>query len=489
MTKRKADAKSAGSDLEVAERTLPHDLDAERCVLGAILLHNDAYLQAVQHVRRNDFFRDSHRRVFEAMERLLERPQGCVDMITLKDELAKRNDLDEVGVAYLAKLVDGIPRSTNVKHYAQIVAEKSQLRNIIYASNAMLTEAYSAEESAASILKSADQTLVELQYGRSSGAMQSLAHGSQAMLSRLEYLSQHRGELRGLDTGFQSINDQTMGWTRGDFIVVAARPSIGKTAFTLNTAVAGAKSLRLDGGKPHVAIFSLEMRAEQLHFRMLSSLSGVAATTIIGGWMTDDQWGPLASAVGVMDELNIHIDDTPAVSLANVRAACRRLRAEHGLDLVIVDYVQLMSEEGARRGANRAEALAFLCGGLKQIARELDVPLIGLSQLSRASDKRDDVRPRLSDLSESSAFEKDADIVCFLHRKDHRAGGCTNFIIEKQRNGPTATLNLTFDREFQRFTDGGEEPAPTETEKQANKKADDQHAKVKAIIKHRQKQH
>lgn len=472
MTKRKAPKPA-----EIDELTLPHNLEAERSVLGAVLLHNEAYLEAAKHLRPDDFFRDAHRRIFASMGRLLEQPGGAVDLITIKDDLGKRGDLDVVGgPAYIAALVDGMPRSTNITHYAAIVRDRSLLRALIATGNHLVTCAYVGEEAGVDLLHQADRAIVDLQHGAANGRMRSTASSNAELREALEYRHAHKGELTGVETGFASINELTSGWQAGDMIVIASRPSIGKTALVMNCAVAAART-----GK-RVAVFSLEMRRQQLEFRLLASMSGVPLSVLLGGWVErEDQWAALSQAIIDLNQLSINIDDAASRTVQDIRAECRRLRADGGLDLVIVDYIQLMHGTVDRRGATRNEEIADISRKLKILADELTTPVIVLSQLNRAGEARSDPRPKLSDLRESGALEQDADLVCFLHRRHHRESGTTNFIVEKQRNGPTGTLNLTITRETTRFTDGGLDEIPTLEERQA----EDKDAKVRAIIRRR----
>lgn len=474
MTKPRA--KSAPVD----ELTLPHNLEAERAVIGAVLLGNDGYHTAARYIRHADFFRDAHRRIYHSIERLLDQPHGVVDFLTLKEDLAKHGDLEEAGgPAYVASLIDGVPRSANIAHYARIVKDKSLLRQIIAHGQALVTDAYIGEEGADALLLRADKTFVEMQHGHSHGRMRALNASIGELGEDLEFRHAHRGELTGIDTGFASLNQMTLGWQNGDLILVAARPSIGKTSFVVNgCAVAAARQ-----GK-RVAVFSMEMRRRQLEYRILSSISGVPLSTLLGGFTSEShEWMGVTQATGEMAALPIHIDDSAGHTAWSIRAACRRLRAEGGLDLGIIDYIQLMGSSLDRRGANRNEEITDTSRKLKVLADELGIPLIVLSQLSRAGEGRSDPRPKLSDLRESGALEQDADLVVFLHRKHHRESGVTNLILEKARNGPTGTLNLTINRETTTFFDGGEEPAPTEAEIAAEK----HDAKVKAIIRHRKR--
>lgn len=461
----------------VAERTLPHNIDAERALLGAILIHNDAYLQATKHVAARDFFRDVHRRIFEGIATLLDRPGGSCDLVTLREELTRRGDIEEVGIGYVASLTDGVPRSMNVSYYAQIVREKARLREIIYTSNKLTASAYEAEETADNLLNQADRAIIDLRHGHSAGRLLSVKASHERLLEELEYRVAHKGQLTGVPTGFQSIDDMTMGWQPTDMIIIGARPSIGKTTFVLNSAVAAARSMRPTGEARRVAIFSLEMRRLQLELRLLSSLSGVPLTTIMGGWVTDEQWGPLTHAMGELAELDIIIDDRASRTVWDIRGDCRRLIAEGGLDLVVIDYVQLMQGEDEK--ARRYETVTDISRKVKLMAGDLALPVILLSQLSRASEDRPDPRPKLSDLRESGALEQDADLVCFLHRKHHRESGTTNFIIDKGRNIEGGTVNLTLYRELTKFEDGGEDPPPPPPKE---KKEQDEHARTRAFL-------
>jgi len=471
-----------------AERTLPHDLEAERAVLGAIILHNDAYAEATKWITEHDFMREAHRRCWCAVTRLLDRPGGSCDLLLLRAELDRTHDLEEVGgVGYVAGLVDGVPRSTNVRSYAQVVRDKSQLRGVIYAANRMLTSAYDGDVPATDVLAEADKEIVTLQHGAMDSRMASVARTPGRLLEVLEHRVANRGQLLGVNTGFQSINDLTMGWQRGDVVVIAARPSIGKTTLVLNSAVAACETALPDGRFPRGAIFSMEMKREQLELRLLSALSGVQLTSLNGGWIGDESWTAITDALGRIEKLNMNIDDAPGRTVSDIRRECRHLRSDAGLDFVVIDYVQLMRGTLERRGANRNEEITDISRRLKELAGELNVPILLLSQLNRAAEGRSDTRPKLSDLRESGALEQDADLVCFLHRRHHRESGVTNFIVEKARNGPTGTVNLTMHRETTCFTDGGEETPEQKKAAAAETAADKEHARVRAIIKHRSK--
>lgn len=437
-------------DLDV--RTLPHNLEAEKALLGGVLVQGSSFDRAATIVRPADFFRRAHRTIFGHLGKLVE-ARVAIDLVTLLDSLGAAGELEECGgAAYISSLADGVARSTNVAHYAAIVLEKATLRRIIMAGNAALSRAYLAEDRSVEIVASLDRELLALQRG-DAGDFTDLSTRRQAIYEQLEYRHEHRGQLSGVDTGFATLNELTLGWQAGDLIVIAARPSIGKTAFTLNTAIAGARAT----GKA-VAIFSLEMRQRQIENRLLATLSGVHLSNIMDGRFGELDFEKMAAALTDLEQLPILINDRAGQTRWDVRAACRRIRAERGLSLVIIDYVQLMHGSTERRGATRNEEITDISRGLKILADEVAAPIIVLSQLSRAGDKRADSRPILSDLRESGALEQDADAVLFLHRKHHREGGRTEAILEKQRNGPTGTVNLELSRETQTFVDAGLEP-------------------------------
>ena len=445
-------------------RALPHDLTAERSVLGAILVDNGAYAR-VENLRADHFFRDAHRRIYAALARLLDRPKGTADFVTLRAELARAGDLDDVGgPVYLSDLVTGVPRATNVRYYADIVMGHALRRATIAAAQKIVAQAYEAETDVETLLQHADVAMLNLRHGND-GNMLSLAESQRGLVADLEYRFTHRGELMGLPTGFASIDAFIGGWSPGDMNIVAARPSIGKTTFVMQSAVATAESTRRDGTLRRVAVFSMEMKRLQLEYRILSMLSGVPVTLLLGGWVPDHatpQWEAIATAQSRMTAMGLHIDDTPAQTVTQIRGKCRRLLAEGGLDEVVIDYVQLMAGEVTRKGANRNDEITDISRRLKMLAGDLNCPVLVLSQLNRAGASRTDPTPKMSDLRESGSLEQDADMVTFLHRKNHKESGPTQFIIEKARNGPTGTLMLTIERDTTRFQDGGALPSPEE---------------------------
>lgn len=442
-----------------AERTLPSNLEAERSVLGAILIHNDAFDPATAVLRGEDFYRDAHRRIFNAMARLMER-KSVIDFVTLKEELGRSGDMEHVGgPAYLSGLTDGVPRATNVKSYAGIVRDKAVLRNVIYAANKVLTDAYDAEESVDEILSRADRSFLDLSTtGRNEdGRMVAMADSMGEMFARIEHRHEHRGELQGVTSGFKEVDELTLGYQPGDLVIMAARPSIGKTSSTIHTIIAAAEMQKVRS-----VVFSLEMRRSQLQDRILAVLSGVDARRIRSGHFGAADFDAIGAAMERMRALPITIDDKAGRNALYIRQACRRLKAEQGLGLVVIDYVQLMPGCLEGRNPTRNEQVTDIATRLKELADDLSCPIILLSQLSRANDKRPDPRPKLSDLRESGSLEQVADIVAFLHRRHHREGGTTKFILEKARNGPTGEVNVTVDLDTQRWSDGGEDPPEPE---------------------------
>jgi replicative DNA helicase len=437
----------------VAERTLPHNLEAERSVLGAILLHNDAFNLAAEVIDSHDFFRDAHRRIFDKMVKLAERGDA-IDLVTLKEELGRSGDLEEVGgPAYITALVDGVPRSMNIEHYARIIKEKATLRSLIFSANKILATAYEAEEEADAILDQAEHAIFAIADQNVRDGFVSLRALARGSLDTIEKLHARKELVTGVPSGFTDLDAMTSGFQSSDLIIVAGRPSMGKTSLVLNVAQHVGTKTDLT-----VGMFSLEMSKEQLFLRMLTAEARIDAHRLRGGFLGERDWGRLSQAIGTLSETKIFVDDTPSIGVLEMRAKCRRLAAEHGLNLVIVDYIQLM--QGRGRFENRTLELASISRSLKGLAKELSVPIVVLSQLSRAPESRADHRPQLSDLRESGALEQDADVVIFIYREDQYvdrsqpptdAQGVAELIVGKQRNGPTGVVKLAFIREFTRF--------------------------------------
>ena len=431
------------------EKTLPHNLEAERTVLGAVLVDNAAFSSAAEVLTREDFYRESHRRIFEAMAVLAERSQP-IDLVTLKNELLRGGALEAAGgAAYLGSLLDGVPRISNVEHWSRIIKERAVLRNLIHASNRIVQSCFEGEDEAAVLLDRAEKAIFDIAERRIRQGFVGIREIVKESFRTIDQLSQSKEIVTGLPTGFADIDEMTSGLQKGELVIVAARPAMGKTSFCLN--VAQHASMR--AGET-VGIFSLEMSKEQLVLRMLCSDSRVDAHKLRTGRLQEKDWARLAKAYADLSASKVFIDDSSALSPLEMRAKCRRLRAEHGLGLVIVDYLQLVT--GSGRAENRQQEISAISRSLKGLAKELAVPVVALSQLSRAPEARTDRRPQLSDLRESGALEQDADIVMFIYREEEykpsdENRGIAEIIIGKQRNGPTGTRKLAFIKEFTRF--------------------------------------
>ncbi len=437
------------------ERALPHNLEAERSVLGAILLDNHMLNTAVEKLRPNDFFLDHHRRIYERMIGLGE-AQKAIDLVTLTEELIRKGELDAAGgAAYLAQLVDGVPRISNVEHYARIVKEKSMLRNLIHTAHSIEQQALEAEEDADLLLDRAESRIFELADDRIRAGFIGVKELVKDNYELIERLVSEGRRITGISTGYDQLDNLTSGLQKSELIILAARPSMGKTALALNIAENVATRLR----KP-VGVFSLEMSKESLLMRLLSSHGRIDSHRLRTGHFKRDDWREMSAALADLAEAPVWIDDTASSTVTEMGAKARRLKKDKGLDLLIVDYLQLMTARG--RFGNRNEEVSSISRGLKALAKELRIPLLVLSQLTRAPE-RDDRRPQLADLRESGAIEQDADVVMFINRPnfyktdipdEERAKA--ELIIAKQRNGPTDLLRYVFLSKFTRF----EEQAP-----------------------------
>jgi replicative DNA helicase len=438
------------------EKTLPANLEAERSILGAILLDEKAVLLVFEILKPQDFYLDSHRRIFENMLQLMNisRP---IDLVTLKDELQRANELESVGgAAYLASLTDGLPRALNIEYYAEIVREKSTLRRLIQISNEIMARSYQDEESAQEILQQVETAIFDIAKQQFRSGFSSISPVVSNVFKQIEELSNRKVPITGLETGFADLDRMTLGMHKGDLIIVAARPGLGKTSICLNIA----EHVAIRKHKT-VGIFSLEMSKEQLVKRLLCGEARIDANRVNTGYLSKEDWRNLSRASGDLSETKIFIDDAASVSVAELRTKSRRLSLEeHGLDLIIVDYLQLMAGS-TQRYENRTQEISQISRGLKGIAKELEVPLIAVSQLSRAIESRtgEHRRPQLSDLRESGSIEQDADVVLFIYRDDannpneESKGIEAELIIGKQRNGPTGTVRVAFSRQFTRFDD------------------------------------
>ena len=438
------------SDITLS-RQLPHSLEAERSILGSILLEARALHQAQEILREEDFYRDGHRRIYRVMASLANR-SSAIDAVTIKDELLRAGDLDAVGgTAYIGSLVDGVPRSANVEHYAKIVKEKAILRSLIGAGNRIVNLCFEGEAGAESLLDEAQKQVFSIAEGNLRSGFVPMRDVAIPTLEYIDQLQQRRELITGIPTGFERLDELTSGFQNGDLIIIAARPSMGKTALALNIAQHAA----IRDGRT-VGIFSLEMSREQLFMRMLCAEAPVDAHLLRTGRLGRGEWANLHKAFERLTEAKLFIDDSPGLTIFEMRAKARRLQAERGLDLLIVDYLQLM--RGGSRYEGRTQEVSEISRSLKSLAKELRVPLIALSQLSRAPEQSGgDQRPKLSHLRDSGAIEQDADVVLFIYREEmykqtEENRGLAELIIGKQRNGPSnETIRLVFLKQLTRF--------------------------------------
>jgi replicative DNA helicase len=432
------------------ERTLPHNVDAEKSVLGSILVNNENYYRVIETLRPEDFYHAAHRVIYRKMVELIERSK-VIDLITIQEELVRASQLESAGgITYVASLLDGIPHLVNIDHYIEIISEKALMRQMINSANKIMAECFDQAEPAEEILDRAEQALFDLSEKRLRTGFISVKDMELPATKLLEKLYTEREMITGVATGFRDLDRMTSGLQSSDLIILAARPSMGKTALCLNIA----QQVALHKNLP-VGMFSLEMSKEQLLMRMLCSEARVDAHKVRTGYLSKDDFRKLIDSLGRTTQAPIFIDDSSTLTVMEMRAKCRRLKAEHGLSLIIVDYLQLMSGYG--RTENRTQEISGVSRGLKALAKELHVPVLALSQLSRAPEQRQgDHKPLLSDLRESGSIEQDADVVMFIYREEvykpsEENAGLAELNIAKQRNGPTGTVKLAFLREFTRF--------------------------------------
>jgi replicative DNA helicase len=437
------------SDL-FADRIPPQNIEAEQAVLGAIFLESAALTLASEVLVPEDFYRASHQKIFHAMLKVADKGEP-VDLVTVTAELADAKMLEEVGgVSYLSELANSVPTAANVEYYARIVEEKSILRRLIRTATSIAQEGYTREDEVDDLLNEAEKKIMEVSQRKNTGAFQNIKDILVQTYDNIEMLHNRKGEVTGIPTGFIELDRMTAGFQRSDLIIVAARPSVGKTAFALNIAQNVATKTN-----ENVAIFSLEMSAQQLVMRMLCAEGNINAQNLRTGKLTPEDWGKLTMAMGSLSNAGIYIDDTPGIRVSEIRAKCRRLKQESGLGMVLIDYLQLIQGSGRNR-ENRQQEVSEISRSLKALARELDVPVIALSQLSRSVEQRQDKRPMMSDIRESGSIEQDADIVAFLYRDDYYDKESENkniieIIIAKQRNGPVGTVQLAFIKEYNKF--------------------------------------
>lgn len=437
------------SDL-YADRLPPQNIEAEQAVLGAIFLEPSSLTLASEILIPEDFYRAAHQKIFNVMLKLNDLGKA-VDLITVTEELAASKILEDTGgVSYLSELAGSVPTAANIEYYARIVEEKSLLRRLIRTATGIASDGYSREDEVETLLSEAEKSILEVAQRKNAGAFHNIKDVLVRTYDNIESMHNRVGDITGIATGFAELDRMTAGFQRNDLIIVGARPSVGKTAFALNIS----QNVATKTGE-NVAIFSLEMGAEQLVMRMLCAEGNIDAQRLRTGSLTDEDWGKLTMAMGSLASAGIFIDDTPGVRISDIRSKCRRLKQEHGLGMILIDYLQLILGSG-RSGENRQQEVSEISRSLKQLARELQVPVIALSQLSRGVEQRQDKRPMMSDIRESGSIEQDADIVAFLYRDDYYDKESENkniieIIIAKQRNGPTGTVQLAFVKEYNKF--------------------------------------
>lgn len=437
-------------DRPSGSRIPPHNIDAEQSVLGSILLKDDGFLNVNEVISADDFYRESHRLIFKAMIELFDRSEPH-DLVTITSHLNDANQLETVGGAsYLASLTSIVPVTANIKSYARIIRQKSILRKLINASSDIANRCFEEQNDIDNLVDKAEQTIFEIAGNKNSTVFTSLKSIIPESFKTIEKLSERRELITGVPTGYTELDKMTAGFQPSDLIILAARPSMGKTALALNIAQHAALV-----DKTGVAVFSLEMSKEQLAMRLLSSVGRVDSQTIRTGRLRDEDWNPLSRAVGMLSEAPIFIDDTPALSVSEMRSKMRRLASHNDVGLILIDYLQLMR---GRTVENRTQEISEISRSLKALAKEHKVPVLALSQLNRGLESRTDKRPMMSDLRESGAIEQDADVICFIYRdevynksEDNPDKGIAEIIIGKQRNGPTGVTRLFFKKEFTTF--------------------------------------
>ena len=434
---------------EITKRIPPQSLEAEQSVIGSMIMDREAIESVKDTINDEDFYHPDLKIIYEIIVELYNTNRP-VDLVTLQTALSDRNVLDQVGgIEYLSKLAMAVPTSTHAKHYALIVKEKSTLRRVIKATQEISAEAYDGSQPVDGVLNAAEEKIFNIVQNRDSGEFTSVAELVNPMLNKLEQLTKNQGKVTGISTGFLDLDYRTAGLQPSDLVLIAARPSMGKTAFALNVVQHAAVR-----EKKVCAMFSLEMSKDQLLNRMVCSEAMVDAQKVRTGDLADDDWSKISMGAVILAESPIYIDDTPGITIADMRAKCRKLKMEHGLDLIMIDYLQLMSGNGKTQ--SREQEISEISRGLKALAREMSAPVVALSQLSRACESRADHRPMLSDLRESGAIEQDADVVMFLYRDeyyhpDSEQKNQAELIIAKQRNGPTGTVNLVWIGQYTKF--------------------------------------
>ena len=437
--------------MEDVTRIPPHSVESEQSILGSILLDKDAIITVSETIRPSDFYKEAHKIIYECMLKLSNKNEP-IDLITLTEELKKQGHLDDVGgISYITSLSTIVPTTSNVKYYADIVKEKSVLRQLIKASNDIINLGYENSVKVEEVLERAEKRIFDISQEKASDDFKSINEVLVDAYDMIEKLYTNKSDVTGITTGFKDLNKKINGLQRTDLILIAARPAMGKTAFSLNLVQNAALK-----GDASVAVFSLEMSKDQLVQRMLAAQSHVELKNIKTGTLDENDWPRIIDAMAVLSNASIHIDDTPGIKISELRSKCRKLKIEKGLDLILIDYLQLMEGEG--NNESRQQEIAKISRSLKIIAKELNCPVVALSQLSRAPEQRADHRPMLSDLRESGSIEQDADIVMFLYRDeyyhpDSESKNIGEVLIAKNRHGETGSVELVWLGEVQKFAD------------------------------------
>ena len=448
---------------DITSRIPPNDKDAEQAVLGAVFLSQDALIEAMEFVEADDFYQHANQLVFQAMMNLNDEEEP-VDVVTVQNELDRANQIEDIGgVSYLAELATAVPTAANTTYYAKIVKNKSTLRRLINAATSIVTRSFEQDEDVDSIIDESEKDIMDVSENRNHKGFRRISDVVKSSFEEIDKLYDQDSDVTGLSTGYKDLDAMTTGLHKDELVILAARPGVGKTAFALNLAQNAATK-----SGATVAIFSLEMGAESLVNRMLCSEGSIDANALRTGKLDENQWNSLVVAMGSLSRTNVYIDDTPGIKMAEIRSKCRRLLKESGhLDLVIIDYLQLIEGTGQE---NRQQEVSVISRNLKKLAKELHVPIIALSQLSRGVEARQDKRPMLSDIRESGSIEQDADIVAFLYRDDYYRDedgdgdnneqeepedqdvGEVEVIISKNRSGPRGTAKLLFVKSYNKFS-------------------------------------
>ncbi|KRM59926.1 replicative DNA helicase [Secundilactobacillus malefermentans] len=444
----------------INDQTPPQNIEAEKAVLGAIFLSTDALVDSMEYLQPDDFYRRAHQLIFAVMVDLNDRDEA-IDAVTVSDELTTRNQLEDIGgVNYIAELASSVPTAANAIYYAKIVSQQAILRRLIKTATDIVTQSYSQDESVDDLLAQAEQSIMNVAEDRNSSGFKPIKDVLTSTFEEIDKLAQQKDTVTGLSTGYRDLDKITTGLHEDELMILAARPAVGKTAFALNIAQnVGTKTDKT------VAIFSLEMSAESLVNRMLCAEGSIDANHLRTGQLTEEEWQNLVVAMGSLSKANIYIDDTAGIKMSEIRAKCRRLEKDRNgeLGLIVIDYLQLVESTGAE---NRQQEVSAISRQLKKLAKELHVPVIALSQLSRGVEQRQDKRPVLSDIRESGSIEQDADIVSFLYRDDYydrddddddggdevQDVGPVEVIIEKNRSGPRGTVKLLFVKSYNKFS-------------------------------------